>query len=214
MTLLLAASRLIAPLKAWLETTALLDLPAFGFKLAFLYHPGFWLLVTAALAVPILGVGAGLIASVLREAGRKWLVASLAVAGFLLFAQVMQASGMTRALAEAVAAATGPLYVLLLPFVGGLGGFLTASNAGSNAMFAQFQLAVAEALALPAEPVAAAQNAAGANVTLASPGRVVLAATIVGLLGREGALMRPALLVAGAGLAAMSVMLWGWLRWL
>ena len=46
------------------------------------------------------------------------------------------------------------------------------------------------------------------------PGRVVLAATPVGLLGREGALMRPALLVAGAGLAAMSVVPWGWLRWL
>ncbi len=105
-------------------------------------------------------------------------------------------------------AGTGGLYVLLLPLVGGLGGFLTASNAGSNAMFALFQSAVGERLELPADVVAAAQNAAGANTSLASPGRVVLAATVTGLAGREAEIMRPALLLAGSGLVGLSAILW------
>ena len=141
----------------------------------------------------------------------QWLVATLAVAGFLCFSRIMFDSGMTLALAEAVAAATGPDYILLLPLVGGLGGFLTASNAGSNAMFAGFQEAMSARLDLPEDLVVAAQNAAGANTTLASPGRVVLAATVTGLAGREGALMRPALGLAAGGLAGLAIVLWFWI---
>jgi lactate permease len=138
-------------------------------------------------------------------------VATLAVAGFLCFSQLMFASGMTLALAEAVAAATGRGYVLLLPLVGALGGFLTASNAGSNAMFAGFQEAMAARLELPEDLMIAAQNASGANTTLASPGRVVLAAAVTGLTGREGALMRPALALAAGGLAGLAILLWLWI---
>src|SRR3546814_18826223 len=66
----------------------------------------------------------------------------------------MFAAGMTARLAEAVAGVAGSAYLLVLPLIGGLGGFLTASNAGSNAMFAQFQTAVGAQPGLP-EPVIA-----------------------------------------------------------
>src|SRR3546814_9397726 len=97
----------------------------------------------------------------------------------------MFAAGMTARLAEAVAGVAGSAYLLVLPLIGGLGGFLTASNAGSNAMFAQFQTAVGAQLGLPEPVIAAAQNAAGANTTLASPGRLVLAASVTQTLGQE-----------------------------
>jgi lactate permease len=176
-----------------------------------LYHPGFWLVLTALISVPLLRIGRGQLAAVAGGTLRPWLVATLAVAGFLCFSQVMIASGMTLALAEAVAAATGRGYLLLLPVVGGLGGFLTASNAGSNAMFAGFQEAMAARLDLPEDVVIAAQNAAGANTTLASPGRVVLAAAVTGLAGQEASLMRPALGLAAGGLAGLAVLLWIWI---
>ena len=99
-----------------------------------------------------------------------------------------------------MAEAAGQTYIYMLPLVAGLGGFLTASNAGSNAMFSVFHATLGARLDLPADWVAAAQNAAGANTTLASPGRIILAATVTGLLGREGELMRPALGLAGVGL--------------
>ena len=208
---LLLATRLIGPLQTWLQSVALIDLPALGFQLSALYHPGFWLLITALLSVAILRVPGPRIAALALPAARQWFVASAAIAGFICFSQVMLAAGMIQALAAATAAAVGPLYPLLVPAIGGAGGFLTASNAGSNAMFASFQKASAVALGLPVDVVAAAQNAAGANVTLASPGRVVLAASVTGLAGQEGALMRPALAVAAANLVAIAVLLWFWI---
>lgn len=209
--LLLLATRLVPPLRDGLGGVAVLRVPELGFSLPFLYHPGFWLVLTALVSVPVLGVGGGRLAAVARGTFRQWLVATLAVAGFLCFSQVMVAAGMTLTLAEAVAEATGQGYVLLLPLVGGLGGFLTASNAGSNAMFAGFQEAMSARLDLPKDLVIAAQNAAGANTTLASPGRVVLAAAVTGLAGREGALMRPALALAAGGMVGLAVVLWVWI---
>ena len=64
---------------------------------------------------------------------------------------------------------------------------------------------------LPEDVVIAAQNAAGANTTLASPGRVVLAAAVTGLAGREGTLMRPALALAAGGLIGLAGVLWVWI---
>lgn len=209
--LLLLLTRLVPPLREALSGALVLRVPELEFSLPWLYHPGFWLVLTALVSVPLLRVDRGRIAAVARGTLSPWLVATLAVAGFLCFSRIMFDSGMTLALAEAVAAATGRDYILLLPLVGGLGGFLTASNAGSNAMFAGFQEAMSARLDLPEDLVVAAQNAAGANTTLASPGRVVLAATVTGLAGREAALMRPALGLAVGGLAGLAGLLWFWI---
>jgi len=208
--ILLLVTRIIPSLTQWLGEVAVLSLPALGFRLPVFYHPGFWLVVTAVAAVPMLGIPSNRLTAMIGGALRQWLVATLAVAGFLSFSRVMLAAGMTTALAEAVAESAGGLYVILLPAVGGLGGFLTASNAGSNALFAQFQSAVGARLGLPPDLVAAAQNAAGANTTLASPGRVVLAAAVTGHVGREADLLRPALALAIAGLVGLTAILWIW----
>jgi lactate permease len=209
--LFLLVTRLVPPLREGLGGIAVLHVPEIGFSLPLLYHPGFWLVLTALVSLPLLRIGRADLAAVAGGTLRPWLVATFAVAGFLCFSQIMVASGMTLALAEAVAAATGRGYVLLLPLVGGLGGFLTASNAGSNAMFAGFQEAMSGRLDLPEDVVIAAQNAAGANTTLASPGRVVLAAAVTGLAGQEGTLMRPALGLAAGGLVGTAAMLWIWI---
>ncbi len=198
--LALLATRLSEPLGLWLRQVAVLSAPGSELRVPLLYNPGFWLLAAAAISIPFLGVSARRLAPLAAPASRRWLTATLAVAGFLCFSQIMTASGMTMTLAAAVAEAAGRAYVYILPPVGGLGGFLTASNAGSNAMFAVFHAALGARLELPADWVAAAQNASGANTTLASPGRVILAATVTGLVGREGELMRPALALAAIGL--------------
>ena len=209
--LFLLATRLVPPLREALSGVAVLRVSDLGFSLPLLYHPGSWLVLTALVSVPLLRIGRGQLPAVVQGTIRPWLVATLAVAGFLCFSRIMVDSGMTLAMAESVAAATGRGYLLLLPLVGGLGGFLTASNAGSNAMFAGFQEAMSARLDLPEDVVVAAQNAAGANTTLASPGRVVLAAAVTGLTGKEGTLMRPALGLAAGGLIGLAAMLWVWI---
>ncbi|MBI3453289.1 MAG: L-lactate permease [Rhodospirillales bacterium] len=207
----LLVTRLTPPLRDWLLAHAIVDVPSLGFRLSILYHPGFWMLASAAAIAPFASFPAATWAIQIQSGLRQWMIATLAVAGFLCMSQVMFAAGMTAQIATFVVGATGSSYILLLPFIGGVGGFLTASNAGSNALFAQLQITAADALGMPHDLTAAAQNAAGANTTLASPGRVVLAATSVGLLGRESELMRPVLIVAGIGLAAMSAILWLWI---
>jgi lactate permease len=207
----LLATRLIPPLRAALQAVLVLDLPVFRFRLPLVYHSGFWLVVTALVSAPILGVTGRPLFLAVRTALRQWASVSLAVASFLCFSSVMYAAGMTGALAQAVAEATGPVYVVLLPAIGALGGFLTASGSGSNAMFAQFLVAVATRLHLPVDVVVSAHNVASANFTLACPPRLILGAAVAGITGQEGLLMRPALAVAMAGLAGTTAMLWLWI---
>jgi len=207
--LALLATRLVEPLGDLLRHLAVVSAPGSRLTVPLFYNPGFWLLATTAVSLPILGLSAHRLAPLAGPAFRRWWIATLAVAGFLCFSQIMTASGMTLTLATAVAAAAGQAYVYLLAPVAGLGGFLTASNAGSNAMFAVFHATLGARLELPADWVAAVQNAAGANTTLASPGRVILAAAVTGLVGRESELMRPALVLAGIGLLGTTVVFLG-----
>jgi lactate permease len=203
----LLATRLLPGVGRITQTIVTTELSSHSFRLAWVHHPGFWLLAGAAVGVVSLRLSGAAIRSALRLGLRQWVVATGAVAGFLGLSQVMFQAGMTRALAESLAALGGS-YVVLLPFVAGLGGFLTASNAGANAMLAQLQTGLGARLGLPSDWVAAAQNAAASNATLASPGRVILAAAVTGQAGQEGPLMRPALLVALAGSAGTGILLW------
>jgi len=63
-------------------------------------------------------------------------------------------------------------------------------------------------LDLPVDVVAAAQNAAGSNVTLASPGRLVFAATVVGQAGAESILLSKIALATIAGVVSAAIIAW------
>ena len=62
---------------------------------------------------------------------------------------------MTRLLAEALSAGTGPVFPFLSPFIGVVGAFMTGSNTNSNVVFGQLQLDTALALGLAAALVLA-----------------------------------------------------------
>lgn len=209
----LLVTRLCPPVRQALLSVQILRFDEIGYALAPLYHPGFWMLAAAALGLWQAQAAGVRLADVVRPALRQFAVAALAVVGFLCMSQVMFRAGMTTLLADGVVAAAGPaLYAAIVPWIGGIGGFLTASNTGSNALFAQLQTQSAERLGLPIDWIAAAHNAAGANATMASPGRVVLAAAVTGMSGREALLLRPALVVTAIALALMSLQLWISLR--
>lgn len=203
----LLVTRLLPPLQAWSLGHMVFVVERFDYALPLLYHPGFWMVLASLVGALVLPLARGQLPAALGQAGRQWTMATFAVAGFLCMAQVMYDAGMVRTLAEGVTAVLAENFVLLVPFIGALGGFITASNAGANAMFMQFQASSAQALNLQLEPLAAAQNAAAANATLASPGRVVLAALVTNCGGQEDQLMRRGLLLVLAGTLAMSLML-------
>src|SRR5262249_44508478 len=151
----LLITRLVPPVRAVTTSLAIVEWPLAKLRLPLVHHPGFWLLAAAGTAALTLRIPGPALGKALRAALRQWTLASLAVSGFIGMSQVMFQAGMTARVAESIAAGTGAAYPLLLPLVGGLGGFLTASNSGANAMLAQLQQILADHLHLPTDWVAA-----------------------------------------------------------
>ncbi len=113
---------------------------------------------------------------------QRWRPVGLATGGFLIVGQLLTASGMSAALASGVAR-WGDGYLLAAPFVAGLGGFVTGSNAAANAMFAGAQGQVADALGTSRLNLVALQNFACGVATIAAPTRVALAEAVASAEG-------------------------------
>jgi lactate permease len=191
LTSALLLTRLVPPLREWLQSRAVLELPALGLRLPLLYAPGFWLLLSALAAAPLLGARAGMLRDSLARTWRQFAPGALAILCFVATAQLMSASGMTAQLGAA-AATLGAGYVWVAPWLGALGGWLTGSNTGGNAMFAQLQQEAAARAGLPLDWLMGAQNGAGSIATMAAPARTVLAATTAGIAGGESFVLRRA----------------------
>jgi lactate permease len=99
----------------------------------------------------------------------------------------------------------GGSYPAVAPVIGALGGWLTGSNAASNALFMPLQIEAARDLGVSEPLTAAAQNVSGSHASLLAPQRVILAATATGLLGREGDITRAALPPVAVCVAILSL---------
>jgi lactate permease len=97
---------------------------------------------------------------------------------------------MPLAMAEAVAALTGPVWPLLAAFIGALGSFITGSNTVSNLLFAEFQYGIAGTLDLPHQIIVALQSVGGAMGNMVCIHNIIAVSATVGLLGMEGLILR------------------------
>jgi len=97
---------------------------------------------------------------------------------------------MPIAMAQWAAANVGAVWPLLAPTIGALGAFIAGSNTISNLMFSLFQFSIAEQLAVSSVTVVALQAVGAAAGNMIAIHNIVAAAATVGLLGREGALLR------------------------
>ncbi|PRW64756.1 L-lactate permease [Actinopolyspora mortivallis] len=141
---------------------------------ALVSSPAVWLLVTCALCPPLLDLSRGEMRMAVRGGMTRWVPVGVTTVVFLLLGALLTATGMSAALAEA-ATGLGGGYLVLAPFVGALGGILTGSNAGANAMFATSQAAAAHSLGLQPAALVAVQNVSASLATMASAPRVALA---------------------------------------
>jgi lactate permease len=97
---------------------------------------------------------------------------------------------MPIAMAEWAAQQVGAIWPLFAPAVGALGAFIAGSNTISNLMFSLFQYSVAERLMISGVTVLALQTVGAAAGNMIAIHNIVAASATVGLLGREGALLR------------------------
>ncbi len=127
---------------------------------------------------------------------------------------------MPKVLAGGVANAVGDAWPIFSTFIGGIGAFVAGSNTISNMTFAQFQYNVAEAIKADPQWIVALQAVGGAAGNIICIHNVVAASAVVGLVGREGAVIRktfwPFVYYAGVSGCLGYVIVWhcdkGWVN--
>ena len=187
-----------------------------------LYLPGFILLVTSLITYFLHKMwhdkgytkAWGAAGKVLLGAGFALIFAVPMVQVFINSASASYDS-MPIVLAEGVSAAAGSFWPFFAPVIGALGAFIAGSNTISNMMFSLFQFSTATQIGLDhmgAAIVVSLQAVGGAAGNMICVHNVVAAAATVGLLGREGDLIRLALIpmsyyVLAAGALGMALVL-------
>ena len=136
------------------------------------------------------------------KSARTMLTASAALVFTVPMVQVFIHSGggdsgfekMPIVLADGVAAVAGSAWPFFSPLIGGLGAFVAGSNTVSNMMFSLFQFGVGERIGVDPTWVVALQAVGGAAGNMICVHNVVAASAVVGLVGREGLVLRKTLI--------------------
>ena len=96
-------------------------------------------------------------------------------------------------LADGVSNLFGSLWPLIDSTIGGLGAFIAGSNSISNMLFEFFQFSMAQKIGTTEHIVVALQAVGGAAGNMICVHGVVFASATVGLLGKEGSVIRKTL---------------------
>ncbi|WP_435074835.1 L-lactate permease [Halorubrum sp. HHNYT27] len=167
---------------------------------AWMNVPGFWLLVSAVLAIPIFSMSGEEVSDAWKEAARKIVSPFIALVFVIAMVQVMlqsgshpgapEVGGMIVLLAQTTADILGVAYPAVAALIGALGAAMAGSNTVSNITFGAFQFEAATQLGLPRTIIVGAQAVGGAIGNLVAIHNLVAALATVGLLGQEGRVMR------------------------
>jgi len=190
-----------------------------GRKVNLASSPGTVFLLVSLVCVPLLGMGRSARRAALGESGRALWGAAMAIVFAVPMVQVFINSDVNHAdlasmpatLAAAVAALAGRAWPAFAAVVGAMGAFVAGSNTISNMTFSLFQFDVALRMHLPPAWIVALQAVGGAAGNMICVHNGVAASATVGLLGREGALIRKTLiptayyLLAAAALGSAAV---------
>lgn len=210
LTAMILITRLVPPVKNFLETHLVLEVPRFSYSLALLYSPGFWLFLTCLWTIFLFQIKKDVLKEALRKSIKQWIPFTVVTTAFVSISEVMSTAGMIQVVAGTMASSLGSTFLLLSPLIGALGGFLTGSNASSNAMLIKLQTQTAMQVGVSPELASIVQNTGSSHTTMASPARVALGASLYGIGDQENALLRRILFFAGGGvgLVVLSLLIW------
>ena len=193
------------PFGEWLKSVKLTIPNLFGTEISPsiepLYLPAFVFVIVALIAAALHGLPAEGVRRAWSKSARTLLSASVALVFTVPMVQVFinSAGGaagfekMPIALANGVAEMTGSAWPLFSTFIGGVGAFVAGSNTVSNMMFSLFQFGVGERIGVDPSWIVALQAVGGAAGNVICVHNVVAASATVGLLGREGLVIRKTL---------------------
>jgi lactate permease len=203
----LALSRLrFLPLRQWLQSAQINFANIFGTNVSIstqpLFLPGTVFIVVAICAYFLHQMQAKQMQRAIAGAAGKLLSTALAIGASVPLAKVfinsdVNASGlasMPLTLADGASSLLGQIWPFFAPVVGMVGTFVSGSATVSNMMFSLFQFGVAEQIGASASTILALQCVGATAGNMIAVSNIVPAVATVGLLGREGILLRQLLL--------------------
>lgn len=167
-----------------------------------LYSPGAIFILVSLITYFLHGMNGKAYGRAVGQSAKTMLSASVALIFTVPMVQVFLNTGggaagfdrMPIELANGVAALVGEAWPIFATFIGGIGAFIAGSNTVSNMMFALFQYDVGSQIGVNPEWIVALQAVGGAAGNMICVHNVVAASAVVGLVGKEGTIIRKTLL--------------------
>lgn len=192
-----------------------------------LHVPGFLFIVVTVITYFMHSMTPKSYASAWSESWKMIVGASAALLFAVPMAQVFINSAsasydsMPLVLAAGISELAGGMWPLFAPIIGSLGAFISGSNTISNMMFSLFQFGTAQNIGLNeigSGIVVSLQAVGGAAGNMITVHNVVAASAVVGLLGKEGVIIRKTLIpmtyyVLTAGALGMGLIMTGFNMW-
>jgi lactate permease len=204
--------------------------PGKFYTFPWLQTPGTIMLIAGLIACPFLGIKFSIFGEQLGKTFKQMIPSFIAVACILSISEVMNMAlpivdpktklavwgvlgvkqiSMVATLANSIIAVVSQhVYPLLSPLFGTIGVFLTGSNTSANALFGNLQKLTAQGMGLSEILMASAGSAGGIAGKMISPQSIVIAATAVGLAGKEGLIMRQTIKYTIPFLILVGLMAW------
>lgn len=203
-----SVTKLVDPVKNWMASTDLkirwpgLDghiLTASGqpsgstiYNFQWLSSPGTSLLISMFIVALVYRVSAGAVFGELWATLVKLRYSILTVASVLALAYAMNLSGQTITIGTWIAG-TGAAFAFFSPVLGWIGTAVTGSDTSANALFSTLQQTAGHQAGIDPTLLVAANTSGGVVGKMISPQNLTIAATAVGLLGRESDILRKVL---------------------
>jgi lactate permease len=188
----------------------------------------FWVFVSIILSLPFFKLSKELVTDTLSTWRKRSARPVFAATIFFAVAYVMNYSGTTdfsasdwepdpdlnmiSLLATQTSNLFGDYYVLIVPFIGLLGGFISGSETSSIAMFTRYHVETATNLAIDPIIVGAANGVGGGLASVLSPAKIANAAAVIDKLGIEGEVIRKTAPIALLMTLSVSIMTFGWVN--
>jgi lactate permease len=203
--LFLLCSRLWLPLKTILSSVNLrwMDIFQTSISTSFqpVFLPGFWFFVAALMTLAIQKISLKQTQKAISDSVKTLLGPTIALGFAVPMVKVFINSGipggmdkMPVILAAGAAGLAGKTWSVFAPAIGALGAFIAGSNTFSNMMFSLFQFTTAIRTEAIPGVIVALQAVGGAAGNMICVHNVVAASAVVGLLGKEGLLIRKTLI--------------------
>ena len=159
------------------------------YKFNYLSASGTAILLSAIISVPLIGLKFSEAAKIFMATLKQLRFPIITIASVLAFAYIVNDSGITITMAEALAT-TGFLFPFFAPVLGWLGVFITGSDTSANALFGKLQATTATSIGVDPVVTVAANVSGGVVGKMISPQSIAVAAAAGHLVGRESELFR------------------------